>query len=378
MECTLLMSDNCNMRCTYCYEGPKKYSNNLNENDLEAAIFYMISNNESDDMIDLLFLGGEPLLNKKMIYKALDIINNKYTQYKKLFRFQMTTNGVLIDDEDILFFKENHFDISVSIDGDMKTHNLNRKSASGEEVYFLIIKNMKKMLSHNINIAVRMTITLNNVEYLCQNIKYFYGMGVKRINLGIDELGNWTDKELQKFDEQLDLLEKLYLSYVVEDDSKILNIFDYKLASVIFEKNQQYCSAGTKGHIVINSKGEFYPCGYVVNKDEWKLGTLEKGLDQRRFLETVKKTVKKVSSCKGCEIAPACCGAKCGFLNYTLTGYLNVNSEVTCKLQKMIYYHVLNVAKELYRMQNSRILFMLNKAKENGVKLSAAMEKVIV
>lgn len=378
MECTLLMSDNCNMRCTYCYEGPKKYSNNLNENDLEAAIFYMISNNESDDMIDLLFLGGEPLLNKKMIYKALDIINNKYMQYKKLFRFQMTTNGVLIDDEDILFFKENHFDISVSIDGDMKTHNLNRKSASGEEVYFLIIKNMKKMLSHNINIAVRMTVTLNNVEYLCQNIKYFYGMGVKRINLGIDELGNWTDKELQKFDEQLDLLEKLYLSYVVEDDSKILNIFDYKLASVIFEKNQQYCSAGTKGQIVINSKGEFYPCGYVVNKDEWKLGTLEKGLDQRRFLETVKKTVKKVSSCKGCEIAPACCGAKCGFLNYTLTGYLNVNSEVTCKLQKMIYYHVLNVAKELYRMQNSRILFMLNKAKENGVKLSAAMEKVIV
>lgn len=377
MECTVYLTDNCNMRCSYCYEGRNKTNSNMSEKILRASIEYMVNCNPTGDTIQLLFLGGEPLLNKKMLYKALDIINSDYSQYKHLFLYQITTNGTLVEEKDICLFKDNNFEVSISIDGDHKTHDINRKSISREDVYDNIIENMKQMIEKKINLTVRMTVTTNNVKYLYKNIKYFYEMGVKHINLGLDQLAYWSEKELKVFDEQLFLLEQLYLDYIVQDENKILNIFDYKLASIVFEKKQQYCSAGTKEHFIINSKGEIYPCGYVANQEEWCLGNVEIGINTKSFLTKVKNNIQKEASCDQCEIATSCCGAKCGFMNYRLTGYLNVNSSITCKLQRIVYRHLVQVADTLYKEKNIRIMHMIEAAMNNDLELKNTIKSII-
>ncbi len=377
MECTLYLSDDCNLRCKYCYERGRRINGRMSEANLQKAIAFIIDNSDIGERIDLTFLGGEPLLNKDMMYRAMEIINEEYKKYAPYIFCNITTNGTMISEKDILFFRNNNFEVSISIDGDHKTHDLNRISLDGKDNYDLIISNMKKMLELQINLSVRMTATQNNVHLLYGNVKYFYDLGIKQINIGIDEVGKWTEKELSLFDESLELLDKYYLDSVVKDEGKVLNIYDHRLASYVFKKKPRYCSGGTNGHLVINSKGEFYPCGYVANDAAWKVGDLENGHDMKIFLKKARESIHKQSDCRDCEIAYTCCGSKCGFLNYALTGYLNGHSDITCKLQKLLHKHNLIVIKKLYETQNSRLMNMLNKAHEHNLELGPVMKQII-
>lgn len=90
MECTLYLTENCNLKCNYCYEGNDKRSKTLNNQDLEKAISFIVQNNPQNENINLTFLGGEPLLNKDAIYLCMDIINHKWSQSKELFKILKT------------------------------------------------------------------------------------------------------------------------------------------------------------------------------------------------------------------------------------------------------------------------------------------------
>lgn len=211
MECTLYLTDSCNLQCNYCYEADKKNKNFLNEEDLRAALRFIIQNNLPNDDIDLIFLGGEPLLNKKMLFKAVEIINSEYTAVRSLFRYQITTNGILLDSDTVKFLKNNNFKISISIDGTEETHNLNRRSLDGRSYYDIILKNIQYLIKKNIEFFVRMTLTANNVHLLFENILFFHRIGVHKIHIGIDYLGNWEEKEIKCLDEQLKKLDQYYL-----------------------------------------------------------------------------------------------------------------------------------------------------------------------
>ena len=182
----------------------------------------------------------------------------------------MTTNGILLDDNTLKFIEDNQIELSISIDGDRETHNLNRKSINGKDVYDIIFRNMQKLLQRQMPFSVRMTATANNVHLLSHNVRYFYELGIRKVNIGMDELGDWDKKSLQVLDQQLELLDTYYLEYFANDEDAVLNLYDYKLSTFIFKRRPVYCSAGSKGHLVINSKGEFYPCGYVANEPLWE------------------------------------------------------------------------------------------------------------
>lgn len=107
MECTIYLTDDCNMKCNYCYEGNEKNKSVLSEDKLKTVLQYIIDNNPVNDPIDLVFLGGEPLLNPKMMVKAIEIINSKYADCKDLFHYSITTNGTLLTRDIIDFLIEN-------------------------------------------------------------------------------------------------------------------------------------------------------------------------------------------------------------------------------------------------------------------------------
>ncbi len=378
MECTLYLTDDCNLKCSYCYEGNKKNKSYMDEEIVEKAIDFIVENNYPNESIDLLLLGGEPLLNKKILYKTLDIINRKYKKDRYLFHFQMTTNGILLDEKTIDFLEKNSVELSISIDGDRETHNLNRKSINDKDVYDIIYGNMQRLLKRKVQFSVRMTVTSNNVHLLYHNVQYFYELGIRRIHIGIDELGQWNKEQLKVLDSQLNLVDEFYLTCFANNDGAILNLYDYKITTFVFKRSPIYCSAGSKGHLVINSKGEFYPCGYVANEKLWELGNVQTSFDRKKFVETVRGHVKKESSCKNCDIAFSCCGAKCGFLNYSKTGFLNVNHETTCEIQKILYKHNVSVFEELYRHYNDRIMKYLKSALDERLPIGKAMLDIML
>lgn len=202
MECTLYLTDYCNFECSYCYEGNLKKPSFLTSEMLYQALNFIVRNN-LDDYITLTFLGGEPLLNKERIYEAVKYIQKRFPKEK--FKYKITTNGVFLDENIIQFMKENKFTISLSLDGDKFTHNLNRREKNDKDVYEIIINNCKRLLSVEPNAIVRMTLTPNNIKYLCRNVNYLLELGIKRIYTGINELAFWRDDDIKVFDNQLNI-----------------------------------------------------------------------------------------------------------------------------------------------------------------------------
>jgi len=376
MECTIYLTEDCNLRCSYCYEGNNKRKKTLSLAKLRQSLEFIVVNNPAGDDINLTFLGGEPLLNKGMIYEFINIIEEDHLEIKHIFKYAITTNGILLDEKLIELFKEYSFNVSISIDGDKATHNLNRVSINGKDVYDTILSKMQLMQKRSLDFSIRMTVTQNNVSFLYSNVCYFYEMGIKKINIGVDTMADWTDECLKILDEQYTLLDELYLN-TIADSKAILNLHDFKISTFVAARAPAYCSGGSKGHLVINSAGELFPCGFVVNDPEWNLGKVDGDLDQKSFLDSIRKNVVKKSFCHECEIAFTCSGAKCGFYNYMKTGKLNVHTAMTCKLERLLYNHNLSVIKVLYQRKHKRLYHYLEIAEQQNIKLSPTMIRII-
>lgn len=376
MECTLYLTDYCNLKCSYCYQGDSKKATFLSQDKLEKSLEFIINTNLEGENIYLNFLGGEPLLRKELIHSAINLINTKYKEHSKLFRYSITTNCTLIDDNLIELFKENEFDVSMSIDGDEYTHNINRKSIDNNNKYEVILSNIKKLRCEGINNSIRMTITTNNVDFLYDNIIYFYNLGFTRFCLGIDYFAMWDDRSLSILDYQLEKVKQFYLSNIQKSEDIAIDLFDGKFTSIIIDKKILFCNAGTKGHVVINSEGDLYPCTFVSNDEEWAIGDIDNGLNTIKFKDTIKNSIFKGIKCDNCSINFTCQGRKCGFLNYSQTKYLNKSTPILCKIEKILYKHNTQILKVLYKTKNSKLIEILNCAKEHNLKFRSELSDI--
>ncbi len=376
MECTIYLTEACNMQCSYCYEGAHEKKTPMSFTTMEHAIDFIVRHNYPKDKIDIVFLGGEPLLNKKCLYHAIDWIEKMYPKEKELFHYAITTNGTLIDNQLIDFFKNHRFRVSVSMDGKKEIHNLNRTATETTDLYEVVLNNLRNMIACKLDISVRMTVTTNNSLFLSESIMYFLNLGVEKIHVGLDMLAGWDESALQILDGQLDIVDKIYQTCIVPYEGRIIDIYDYKLSTFIIKRKPLYCSAGTPNHLVIRSNGEVYPCGYVTGNHKWKLGTIYR-FDPQKSRKLIRNHINPVSSCIGCSIAFTCCGAKCGFLNWVKTGRLNKNHRETCAVQNILFRHNYKVIKGLYQQQSPRITSMLQFVQKENLELSDIMKQMI-
>lgn len=377
MECTLYLTDYCNLKCSYCYLGDEKKLNFLDISKLEKSIDFIIKNNKEGETIYLTFLGGEPLLSKDLIYEAVNIIKNKYSKHSDLFKYRITTNCTLIDDEIIKFFEENKFNVRVSIDGDEYTHNLNRVSMNKNINYETILNNIKKIQNSKIEHSIRMTITENTIELLYKNILYFYNLGFKSYCLGFDTFAIWSEKKLEEMNTQLLKVADFYIDKLENNEYIVIDIFDGKFISIIVDSENLFCSAGSKGHLNISSSGELYPCGFVINKNKWNIGTINDGLDTYKLRKSIKSSIAKDIPCTECDIKFTCHSRKCGFLNYSQTNYLNKPSTNLCNIEKMIYSVNKLVLKRLYEKKNIRIINILDNIDQYNLKIRKQFKAII-
>lgn len=376
MECTIYLTEACNMQCSYCYEGVHDLKTSMSLTTMEDSVDFIVKQNYPGDKIDIVFLGGEPLLNKKCLYHAIEWIEKKYPKEKELFHYSITTNGTLIDNQLIDFLNRHHFQVSVSIDGNKETHNLNRIASETTDIYEIVLNNLRTMINRKLDVSVRMTVTANNSLFLSENIMYFLNLGVEKIHVGLDMLADWDKSALLILDDQLEMVDEIYQTYIEPYENRLIDIYDYKLSTFIIKRKPMYCSAGTQNHLVIRSNGEVYPCGYVTGNYKWKLGTIYH-FEPHKIRQLICNHINPVSSCNGCPIAFACCGAKCGFLNWVKTGRLNKNHRETCEVQKILFKHNYKVIKKLYQQQSFRILKILHIVQKEKLEFSDIMGQMI-
>lgn len=237
----------CNMKCSYCYEGNEKENSLLTAGMADKIISFITEKiGESTDTIIIEFHGGEPLLNFPIIKYIVEKLEKEYPQYK--FIYGITTNGTICTPEIIKFLTSYcTYSLTVSLDGMESAHNSNRILKNGEPTYSLALKTAKMLQEIRSDVRIRMTVVPDTLKELADGIIQFVNMGFKIIVPVLDYFNqNWTK-------EDIDLLAQVLRSVkeYMEGNTKFS---DVQIAMVSDQgKNLGQCGGGNSSfHITPN------------------------------------------------------------------------------------------------------------------------------
>lgn len=344
MNYVLYLTENCNLRCKYCYE-KNKTSNEINFETIKSIIDYEINQNNKTSLIN--FYGGEPLLKKDLIYKTIDYIKSKRCKTK--FNFGITTNGILLDDEFIKYMKKNKFiHLAYSIDGNKDVQNKNRVLIDGKDTFDIVKKNARQALKSLKNVVAMVTVTKNTLQDLSDSVEYLINLGFKTINLQFDYTADWNDEDLDKIENEYRKVSDIYYKNIIKKNPISILIFDNKIRTYIdnsYECNKE-CSLGMET-LYVATDGNLYPCVHFVGNSKFIIGTSKDGVDIKKQNLLIQSAFKENSTCMQCAIRNRC-KHTCCCKNYITMHDINKVSPIICQTEKIFIKISDEMAENLY------------------------------
>lgn len=349
MQAHIWTTTACNLRCKYCYEH-KKDNTYMTEIIAKKACKFIIqkhiSNNDGSRLI-IQIHGGEPLLNYNIIKVICNYFNQYFDRDNTKYGIRMTTNLSNVTDSMIDYIATNIEHISISIDGDKYTHDMNRQFDNGSGSFNIVSKNTKKLLKIKPLTWARMTITSDSANRLYENVTYLYDMGFRCISSAIDEFDqNWCDEKynllLREIKKCADFL------YKKQCDNEYLYIGIVESALKL--KKRGVCSAGRQS-INIDPTGKIFACTQAVGIDDYCIGDIYTDVDQMKVNQIIKLSECKNIDCEGCANYDYCPGTQCKIINKLMTNDYNKPCMATCfnqniRLRAADYYRNLQKLSE--------------------------------
>lgn len=333
----LVTNQTCNMKCDYCYANGGSFNNKgkiMNFAIAKKAIdllFLSLKQNKSNTA-RIGFIGGEPLLNFKLIDQVVNYVNENYSEYK--IKWSIITNFTLINDKIFKFLKQNKFKVVVSIDGNKSQHNLHRKYINGLGTYDDVIKNIKKY-GEDLNIKVRGTITNDNYDvysFIIEMLKH----NIKNISFGYDVF--LTNDNYKKFKNSYNKLIKKYYEDIENDIYyNIDNISNYILKIVLKTKKDFNCNSGIS-YRAISPTGNTYLCHRFIDEDTYKyknlddldLNSLKDEIEEFKIIRNEKTNNLK---CKNCYLKNIC-GGTCFHNSFITKKNIFEINDLDCIIKK--------------------------------------------
>lgn len=334
-DVTINVTNNCNLRCPYCFENNKnnlKMSAETIEVILDKCYENYKLNNDDKFPFVVNFFGGEPFLNFDVIEHAMEYARTKNYNMS----FGVTTNLTILTDHMIDVIEEYELGLLVSIDGIKKIHDRNRCNS-----YDSVKNNVKKLIERHLGylIEARMTILPEDVTNLLPSIQSIVDMGIVDIApVPVTDV-LWTPEKLIQFEENLRIVWEWLIDIYNDNENKknisIKFIEDY-LENVLMIPLNKYqtkvCSAGTFTSCSVGVHGDILPChqrhSVRDRYNELVMGNILTD-DDIREIEFNNETIKGAFDCNDC-IAQAICKGGCPSENLTKNGNGNQMNEVQC------------------------------------------------
>lgn len=350
MQYIIHLTDACNLKCKYCYEN--KSVREISFDNITKIIDNEIK--QKSKYASIYFYGGEPLLKKQIIKDTIKYIESKKCKTK--FKYGITTNGTLLDDDMINLIKKNEFTVAYSIDGGKLVQNLNRITADGKETFDIVEKNAKKMLNAVKTTIAMAVITKNNLKYLTESVKYLYNIGFRYINLLFDYTQNWKDEDLIIIKDQYSKLINFYEEKIMNEEDINIPLIDEKVNTYIKDNYNcnKDCQLGIR-HVNVGTDGNFYPCVQFVGNDKYIIGNYEKGIDFEARAKLIKESKQENDICKNCAINKRC-KHTCACKNYMITKDINEVSPLVCETERLTIELVDKMAERLYKNKSKLFL----------------------
>lgn len=350
MQYTLHLTNSCNLSCKYC--GLKKNGDYMSKETAFSAIDFAMSGDNSS--VGIGFYGGEPLLCKELIAEIIAYVKSKKSN-KKIF-YKLITNGLLLDQEFLLFAKSENILISISLDGNQQMHDFNRRDRGGNGSYERLLKVVPLLLAQNRYAAAMVTISPGTVKYYSDGIKNLFELGFRTIICSLDYSANWNDKTLRDLNRQYKKLSDLYYRKTISEDKFFFSPFDSKIDSHIH--NKEYCNERCKlgyEQISISTFGDLYPCIQFVGDSKYKIGHIHTGIDEahRKKIYTASQTTP--DECKSCDIHHRCTNS-CACINKYSTGNITQPSTALCSNEQLLIKCTDHLAARLYKHRNGMFI----------------------
>ena len=339
----LHIAHDCNLRCKYCFASTGDFGTGRKLMPLEtgkAAIDFLLEKSAGRENLDVDFFGGEPLMNFEVVKEIVAYARGKEKEYGKHFDFTITTNGMLLNDENIEFINREMHNVVLSLDGRKEVNDRMRTRVDGSGSYDKILPNFKKLVEKrgDKEYYVRGTYTKYNLDF-SEDVMHIYEAGFDQISVEpVMEKPEieyaLTEADLGQIYQEYDKLTERLSE--VKRNGGFINFFHFMIdlnQGPCVVKRLRGCGSGNE-YVSITPDGDIYPCHQFVGMEEYKMGNLADGT----FREDIKKEfagahVYSKPACQDCWAKFYCSGG-CNANNYIYNGDIHKAYELSCKIQK--------------------------------------------
>ena len=339
----LHVAHTCNLNCSYCFASQGKYQGDRVVMSFEVgkqAFDFLIANSGSRRNLEVDFFGGEPLMNWDVVKQLVAYARSIEKEHNKNFRFTLTTNGLLIDDEVIDFLNKEMSNVVLSLDGRREVHDLFRKDYAGNGSYDRIIPKFKRLVEARggKNYYMRGTFTHNNVDFT-EDIFHMADLGFTELSMepvvsAPDDPCALTDEDLPKLFEQYEILAKEMIKRKQEGRPFTFYhyMIDLKNGPCIY-KRITGCGSGTE-YMAVTPWGELFPCHQFVGDPKYSLGNIWDGVKNKECQDEFRScNAYARKECRDCWAKLYCSGG-CAANAYHATGSINGVYKYGCELFK--------------------------------------------
>ncbi|WP_295084731.1 thioether cross-link-forming SCIFF peptide maturase [Ruminococcus sp.] len=338
----LNIAHDCQLRCKYCFASTGDFGKGRKLMSFETgkhAIDFLLENSGDRPNLELDFFGGEPLMNFGVVKQVVEYARSREKEYNKKFRFTITTNGLLLDDEKIDFINREMSNVVLSIDGRKEVNDYFRVLPNGQGCYDIIMPKYKKLVAGrgDKEYYVRGTFTNKNLDFsndvFALNDAGFDQISVEPV-VGDDDVYALTEKDLPAVFAEY---EKLALKLLEnEKKGKKFNFFHFMLdldQGPCAIKRLRGCGCGND-YVAITPDGDIFPCHQFVGIDEYKMGNIdEETFNQEMKADFARAHVYSKPDCRDCWAKFYCSGG-CNANNYQYMGDIRTAHKISCQLEK--------------------------------------------
>ena len=368
----LILTQDCQLRCSYCFE-EHRHNEIMSFDVAKRAIDFLWECTRKDHRIPSISLfGGEPMLMwDELIVPIIDYIRNNFAYFK----INMTTNGLLLNNERLNYLRTNNVTCMLSIDGAENGQNATRRYLNGKGTFSDLESIIDLILQYTPTTPFRMTVTPDNVQYLYESVEWFQQKGIYQLRAFPNIYCDWSDEALHILDEQLKKYNQ-YLYYHFTNDGMplVFDIYEYYFKKILIKQYEidnnlhrsayfcqtcNKCGIGLLGNFMCNYQGDLFTCDRYMIRDlnnPCFVGNIFDGIDIDRInklYEMCDKTLYNPNlDCKSCKLDNICSGG-CIPVNFQITGDFSQVPDSYCKYNCIIYDNVVSLLNKFENEKSS-------------------------
>ena len=339
----LHIAHTCNLNCSYCFASQGKYHGDRAVMSFEVgkrALDFLIENSGSRRNLEVDFFGGEPLMNFDVVKQLVEYARSVEKQHNKNFRFTLTTNGVLVDDDVIDFANREMSNVVLSLDGRKEIHDRYRVDYAGNGSWEKIVPKFQKFVNSRggKNYYMRGTFTHANPDFL-EDIKVMLDLGFTELSMepvvcAPGEPAELTPDDIAIVLEQYEKLAELMIER--DKEGRPFTFYHYMVdltGGPCIYKRISGCGSGTE-YMAVTPWGDLYPCHQFVGEEKFKLGNIWDGVTNKETqAEFAACNVYAHPECRDCWARLYCSGG-CAANAYHSTGSVTGVYKSGCELFK--------------------------------------------